>query len=115
MRATARPGTWTTSSPRCRTGPLTAAQLQSVQRLALATRDALRDDRTVLVRCHSGYNRSGLVVAQTLLLAGLTPAAAVALIRRRRSPWALNNPTFVDYLSAGLDVAVLLTSLESPA
>jgi protein-tyrosine phosphatase len=94
-------------------GPLSPEQLRAVQRLALAVREALRSDRTVLVRCHSGYNRSGLVVAQTLLLAGLTPSAAVDLVRRRRSPWALNNATFVDYLTAGLDVAVLLTGLES--
>ncbi|SEL80517.1 protein-tyrosine phosphatase family protein [Streptacidiphilus jiangxiensis] len=95
-------------------GPLSAEQLRAVQHLAAATHEALRAHRTVLVRCHSGYNRSGLVVAQTLFLAGLAPAAAIELIRRRRSPWALHNATFVDYLTTGLDVAVLLTDLEPP-
>ncbi|RFS87000.1 protein phosphatase [Actinomadura spongiicola] len=59
-------------------GPLTAAQLEAVCRLA----DIAGDD-------------------------------AVFLIRYRRSKWALNNHLFVDYLTSGLDVARLLTGLES--
>jgi protein-tyrosine phosphatase len=90
---------------------LTADQLAAVQRTALATAAAVRDGRKVLVRCHSGYNRSGLVVAQVLVDRGLTPAQAVELIRRQRSPWALNNPLFVQYLETGLDVARLLSGL----
>ncbi|MFC1412516.1 MFS transporter [Streptacidiphilus sp. N1-12] len=43
------------------------------------------------MRCHSGYNRSGLVVAQTLIELGQDPLAAIALVRQKRSPWALNN------------------------
>ncbi|WP_328951919.1 hypothetical protein OG778_32425 [Streptomyces sp. NBC_00184] len=63
--------------------------------------------------CHSGYNRSGLVVAQTLIELGQNSSTAIALIRQRRSPWALNNQTFEQYLNTGLDVAYLLTGLES--
>ncbi|MCX5151855.1 hypothetical protein AB0C90_01840 [Streptomyces sp. NPDC048550] len=33
---------------------------------------------------------------------------AVALVRRRRSPWEPGNDAFTSYLSAGLDVAALL-------
>ncbi|MCX5215134.1 protein phosphatase [Kitasatospora sp. NBC_00240] len=94
--------------------PLTAEQIRTVQRLAMATAKAVHDDRAVLVRCHSGYNRSGLVVAQTLVELGQEPAAAVDLVRRRRSPWALNNRTFEQYLTIGLDIAALLTGLEGP-
>jgi hypothetical protein len=36
----------------------------------------------------------------------------VDLIRRKRSPWALNNEVFERYLTVGLDVAYLLTGLE---
>ncbi len=67
----------------------------------------------MLVRCHSGYNRSGLVVAQTLIELGQDPATAIALVRQRRSPWALNNRTFEQYLTTGLDVAHLLAGLET--
>ncbi|GGV40651.1 protein phosphatase [Kitasatospora herbaricolor] len=94
-------------------GPLTAGQIHSVQQLALRAAEAVRTDRIVLVRCHAGYNRSGLVVAQTLIELGQEPADAVALIRQKRSPWALNNQTFEQYLTAGLDVARLLAGLET--
>ncbi|MHA6757769.1 protein-tyrosine phosphatase family protein [Streptacidiphilus sp. PAMC 29251] len=94
-------------------GPLTAEQLHSVQRLAVTATEAVRNDRTVLVRCHSGYNRSGLVVAQTLIELGQDATSAIALVRQRRSPWVLNNPIFEQYLTTGLDVAYLLAGLES--
>uniref|UniRef100_A0AAU2JZL1 Protein phosphatase n=1 Tax=Streptomyces sp. NBC_00049 TaxID=2903617 RepID=A0AAU2JZL1_9ACTN len=87
---------------------LTEAQLRTVQGLARTAGLALDAGLTTLVRCHSGYNRSGLVVAQCLVDRGLAPADAIALVRRRRSPWALHNETFTSYLSAGLDVAALL-------
>ncbi|MGW5355354.1 hypothetical protein ACWERV_33155 [Streptomyces sp. NPDC004031] len=33
-------------------------------------------------------------------------------IQQKRSPWALNNQTFQEYLATGLDVAYLLTGLQ---
>ncbi|MEU3405173.1 protein phosphatase [Streptomyces sp. NPDC006670] len=92
--------------------PLTAGQIDAVQELARTATDAVRTGRTVLVRCHSGYNRSGLVVAESLIGQGLEPAAAIELVRRRRSPRALNNRIFEEYLTTGLDVARLLSGLE---
>lgn len=74
---------------------------------------AVRQGRRVLVRCHSGYNRSGLVIVQSLITMGYTAEDAVFLIRYRRSKWALNNQVFVDYLTTGLDVARLLVGLDS--
>jgi protein-tyrosine phosphatase len=96
-------------------GPLLPDQIDDGRRLAVVAADAVRHGRITLVRCHWGDNRSGLVVAATLIELGLDSAAAVALIRQRRSPRALNNPVFVDYLDTGLDVAYLLAGLESPA
>ncbi|MEV8096919.1 protein phosphatase [Kitasatospora sp. NPDC085879] len=93
--------------------PLAAGQIKDVQRLARAAAQAVSARRAVLVRCHSGYNRSGLVVAQALVELGAEPAAAVGLVRRRRSPWALHNHVFEDYLAVGLDVAALLTGLDA--
>lgn len=93
-------------------GPLVPDQIGAVQQLAARVCGAVRAGRSVLVRCHSGYNRSGLVVGQALIELGSDPSAAVDLIRRKRSPWALNNEVFEQYLTAGLDVAYLLTGLE---
>ncbi|MFD9562219.1 protein phosphatase [Streptomyces sp. NPDC059994] len=94
-------------------GPLTAEQIQTVQQLAHAAAHAVRHERTVLVRCNAGYNRSGLVVAQTLIELGRPATAAIQLIRERRSSWALNNRTFEEYLTTGLDVASLLVGLDT--
>ncbi|MGV9269185.1 protein-tyrosine phosphatase family protein [Kitasatospora sp. NPDC003701] len=92
-------------------GPLTTGQLRAVQEAAARTAEAVHGGRSVLVRCHSGYNRSGLVVAQALVDLGHRPDRAVELIRERRSPWALNTTVFVDYLTTGLDTAQLLAGL----
>lgn len=57
----------------------------------------------VLVRCQAGYNRSGLVVALALLDMDYgDPDEIIALIREKRSKWALCNPRFVDYIKSGL-------------
>ncbi|MFG2310128.1 dual specificity protein phosphatase family protein [Streptomyces sp. NPDC048566] len=92
-------------------GPLDGTQLTGVMRLARAADDALEDGRRVLVRCYHGYNRSGLVVAHALVLAGYSADDAIRLIRSRRSPWALHNQLFVEYLRAGLATARLLEEL----
>ncbi|AVV40500.1 dual specificity protein phosphatase family protein [Streptomyces sp. ID05-04B] len=92
-------------------GPLDGTQLAGVIRLAQAAGDALDAGRTVLVRCYSGYNRSGLVVAHALVLRGRSADDAIRLIRSRRSPWALHNELFVEYLRVGLATARLLEEL----
>lgn len=94
--------------------PLTTGQLHTVQQLARTVSRALDSGLATLVRCHSGYNRSGLVVAQCLVGRGLPPDRAVALVRSRRSPHALHNETFTAYLADGLDVAALLAGVDPP-
>ncbi|MFF5258970.1 hypothetical protein ACFY4C_08490, partial [Actinomadura viridis] len=49
----------------------------------------------------------------SLVHLGYSTEDAIFLVRYRRSKWALNNPLFVDYLNTGLDVARLLTGLET--
>ncbi|QXJ26635.1 dual specificity protein phosphatase family protein [Actinomadura graeca] len=93
--------------------PLSSAQIETVCLLADTAVGALRRGLRVLVRCRSGYNRSGLVVAQGLMGMGYSADDAVQIIRQRRSPWALNNQVFVDYLTTGLDVARLLAGLDA--
>jgi hypothetical protein len=94
-------------------GPLTAVQIERVERFAALAAEAVRAGRVMLVRCHAGYNRSGLVVVQTLVELGLGVPEAIALVRRRRSPWALHNELFVRYLESGLPTARLLIGLGS--
>ncbi|MFF7972190.1 dual specificity protein phosphatase family protein [Streptomyces sp. NPDC007905] len=93
-------------------GPLDGTQLAGVMRLARSAQEALDAGRSVLVRCYHGYNRSGLVVAHTLVRRGRTAEEAIELIRARRSPWALHNELFVEYLRTGPATARLL---EEPA
>jgi protein-tyrosine phosphatase len=57
------------------------------RRLALGQR--------VLVTCHMGWNRSGLVTALTLREMGLTPRQAIGVVRVARGPKALGNRHFV--------------------
>jgi len=90
---------------------LTSSQLADVCELAEMAAAAVRDSRKVLVRCHSGFNRSGLVVVQALGHLGYGVDDAIFLVRYRRSKRALNNDLFVDYLTTGLDVARLLTDI----
>lgn len=63
----------------------------------LAHSDWMRGKR-VLVRCQAGWNRSGLIMALVLIREGYTPAEAIRLIRENRSPNALCNPDFVNFL-----------------
>jgi protein-tyrosine phosphatase len=90
---------------------LVPVQLDGAHRLGAIAADAVQQRRTTLVRCHSGYNRSALVVAQALIDLGMSTQDAITLIRARRSPLVLNNELFVAYLDTGLDIAALLTGL----
>lgn len=63
----------------------------------LATQ-AIHSGLKVLVRCQMGLNRSGLVVALTLVNLGFPAQGAIELIRGRRSRNALHNPWFVEYI-----------------
>lgn len=82
-------------------GHLTARQWQGVNDIVPIIVGALEADRKVLVRCQAGYNRSGLLVALTLMTLGNTAQEAIDLIRQRRSEYALCNDLFVGYLLDG--------------
>ena len=53
----------------------------------------------VLVTCHKGWNRSGLVTALTLMMLGLSDNQAIRAIRAARGPKALGNRHFVEVLA----------------
>lgn len=53
-----------------------------------------------LVHCQAGLNRSALVTGLALMRSGMTADAAIALLREKRSPAVLCNPTFEAWLRA---------------
>jgi protein-tyrosine phosphatase len=57
-----------------------------------------REDAPTLVHCQAGLNRSSLVAARALILEGMTAKEAIALLREKRSPAVLCNPSFEKYL-----------------
>jgi protein-tyrosine phosphatase len=61
----------------------------------------LRARKRVLVTCHAGLNRSGVICALALCKGkGMAPENAVNAIREARGPNALRNQYFLDFLSA---------------
>ena len=66
-----------------------------------------------LVHCQAGLNRSSLVAALALVLDGVEPAAAISLIRERRSSSCLCNTKFESWLRA-FSVGVVRGHAEEP-
>lgn len=60
--------------------------------------NACREDAPTLVHCQAGLNRSSLVAARALMLEGMTATEAIALLREKRSPAVLCNPSFEKHL-----------------
>jgi hypothetical protein len=54
--------------------------------------------KRVLIRCQAGWNRSGLITGLVLMREGFSAEEAIDLIRRMRSPNALCNATFEQFL-----------------
>lgn len=69
-----------------------------LDRLAERIDDVLAGGDKVLVRCQAGINRSALLVALVMLRQGWTADSAISRIREVRSPYALFNRSFTDYL-----------------
>ena len=57
--------------------------------------------KNVIISCHMGLNRSGLITALSLkLLTGAPARKIIKLIRQQRSPYALSNPAFCQMILA---------------
>lgn len=54
--------------------------------------------RRVLVRCAAGVNRAPFVGALVLVRLGHTVAEALRIVKRHRTPDAVSNPYFTEYL-----------------
>jgi len=83
-------------------GPLDEQDLNEVYALSKVALAAIDRPSPVLIRCQAGLNRSSLCAGYVLMQMGFTPERAIKLIRDRRSPYALCNLDFVDYLMRGL-------------
>jgi hypothetical protein len=70
-----------------------------VRRIAQWVNDCRAEGMT-LVHCQAGLNRSNLVAATALILDGMEPAKAIALLREKRSPAVLCNTSFEAHLLA---------------
>lgn len=59
-----------------------------------------------LVHCQAGLNRSGMVAATALVLGGMTPSDAIALLRVKRSDAVLCNSDFEQFVRLQLPRAI---------
>lgn len=91
---------------------LSASDAQRVVRVARAAHHRWASGDQVLIRCQAGVNRSGLVTALVLMLAGYSPGDAIALIRRQRSRHVLSNRHFERWLRN--HAAAFLTAVTDP-
>lgn len=57
-----------------------------------------REHGRTLVHCQAGLNRSGLLAGLALVLSGVAPSAAIAQLRKGRSPAVLCNRKFEEWL-----------------
>jgi protein-tyrosine phosphatase len=58
----------------------------------------LQDGKRVVAGCMSGLNRSGLLVARTMIELGAPAVTAIESVRAARGPHALSNRHFVRWL-----------------
>ena len=98
---------------------LTARSVDRAVALARYAHQRWSEGARVLIRCQAGVNRSGLVMALTLMHDGLSAGEAIALIRSRRSPAVLSNRHFVRWLlteaPAHVAAALAMPSSSAPA
>lgn len=73
-----------------------ARQLYDIARII----NAFRAKGKTLVHCQAGLNRSALTTGLALILDGMQPAQAIALLREKRSDAVLCNKAFEGWLLA---------------
>jgi len=79
-------------------GNMYDVDINRVLRIAKWALDRWSEGERVLIRCQAGLNRSGLITALTLMMAGYEADEAIDMIRERRSQHALFNNHFVSWL-----------------
>lgn len=74
--------------------------LQQVDDIAHWVTSVRKEGGNVLVHCQAGLNRSSLVVARVLMIAGMSADEAIRTVREARSEACLCNPAFEAWLRA---------------
>jgi protein-tyrosine phosphatase len=74
------------------------ADYDSLHEAAEFAHKSWKSGKRVLIRCQAGINRSSLTMGLVLMLDGYPAAAAIELMRSKRSNAVLLNDDFVDYL-----------------
>ena len=82
-------------------GPLSPEDDKELDKIADWAYQEFLSGKKLGVRCMLGINRSAYVAAKILCRLGYEPKEAIALIREKRSPYALNNKHFEAALLAG--------------
>ncbi len=82
-------------------GPLSPEDDKELDKIADWAHQEFMLEKKIGVRCMLGINRSAYVAAKVLRRLGYEPNEAIALIREKRSPYALNNKYFEKALLAG--------------
>ena len=100
MYAWARPADWKVQEFRYGVpdASITDIDLDRLRQAVEFGYDRWKQGDRVLVRCQAGLNRSGLVLALILIKDGLSPKAAIDLIRANRGEDALFNRDFYNWL-----------------
>lgn len=78
--------------------PLEDRDYQAINYLADKVAEATQQNKSVLVRCQAGMNRSGLVAGLSLVKQGWTTDQVLDRMRNARSPYVLFNKSFVAHL-----------------
>ena len=71
---------------------------QAIHYLGERVAELVRSGKTVAVNCLSGLDRSGMLVARSLIALGYSTAEAVELVRAARGSHALSNKHFMRFL-----------------
>jgi protein-tyrosine phosphatase len=69
-------------------------KFNELREAAIMVAEAVDVNRSALVTCNMGQNRSGLVVGLALCALGFGPRQAIYLIRKKRGDVCLNNLAF---------------------
>lgn len=94
--------------------PLSHREVKDALRAAVEVAHAYSNGLTTVVTCAMGLNRSGLVMALSLVELGIAPNDAVAAVRRAR-PNALCNPYFVQIIHEVAGRSVIRIPIERGA
>jgi hypothetical protein len=82
-------------------GPLSPDDDKELDKIADWAYQEFMSEKTIGVRCQLGINRSAYFCGKLLVKLGYQPSEAIALIREKRSPHALNNKHFEEALLVG--------------